>query len=180
MKTIYFVRHGQSEGNAADKVAGAETDSPLTDLGRQQAVEAAGALLDKSIDLIVCSPLSRAKESAQIIAKEIGYKGQILEKSNFSERYVGSLVGKTFEEYKEAVRSDNLPEGVESISQMVSRVQDGLAWLKDQKANNILLVSHGGIGKIVRAVSQGIGNLDYKAVDKIKELDNSEAYKFNL
>lgn len=47
MKTIYFMRHGQSEANAAKLVAGGGLDSPLTRLGMVQAAKVGRQLKDK-------------------------------------------------------------------------------------------------------------------------------------
>jgi broad specificity phosphatase PhoE len=69
MKKIYFVRHGESEANVKKIVAGSETDAAITEKGRVQAEKAGQELLDKKIELIVSSPLTRTKETATIIAR---------------------------------------------------------------------------------------------------------------
>ena len=80
MSVLYLVRHGQSEWNRIGRIQG-RSESPLTEIGRQQAA-ALGRLLratlpDPGID-IVASPLSRAFETATIIAAELGRAAAIL------------------------------------------------------------------------------------------------------
>lgn len=61
MHPIYFVRHGESEWNVADRICG-QTDVALTDMGHAQAI-ATGQKIGQSrdcIDEILYSPLSRA------------------------------------------------------------------------------------------------------------------------
>ena len=67
MKTIYFVRHGESEANNLGLSAGSEFDTPLTDIGRKQAQKTGQDLKDKNIQLIVSSSQGRAIETAEII-----------------------------------------------------------------------------------------------------------------
>lgn len=72
---IYFVRHGLSEANAKRVFAGQKDDSPLVEEGRKQAKETGKKILEEGIkiDKIISSPLARAYETAQIIAKELGF-----------------------------------------------------------------------------------------------------------
>ena len=65
MKRLYLLRHGQTEFNVKKLVQG-RCDSPLTDLGRQQAAKAAAWLKARDVtpDKVVSSPLSPAKASS--------------------------------------------------------------------------------------------------------------------
>jgi len=67
---FYFVRHGQSEANAARLIA--DSTPKLTKLGREQAIETANSLKDIKITKILTSPLIRARQTAEIIASELG------------------------------------------------------------------------------------------------------------
>ena len=73
MKSIYFVRHGQTVWNVENKICGA-TDIELTELGHQQAIETGEKILKKGIkaDEILYSPLVRAKETALHISQITG------------------------------------------------------------------------------------------------------------
>jgi len=69
--TFALVRHGQTDWNAAGRIQGA-TDVPLNDVGRGQATEAVAPLSAYDWDFVVASPLSRAAETADIIATDLG------------------------------------------------------------------------------------------------------------
>ena len=70
---FYFVRHGETVWNVENKICGA-TDSPLTEKGHQQAIETGKKILAEGIhaDLILYSPLSRAKDTARHISEVTG------------------------------------------------------------------------------------------------------------
>lgn len=74
MTTIILVRHGETDWNRDRRIQG-RTDIPLNDSGRRQAREAAKALrvqLDGISPVVVSSDLSRARETARIIADDLG------------------------------------------------------------------------------------------------------------
>lgn len=75
MTSLTLIRHGQTDWNLAGRIQGS-TDIPLNDTGRQQATDAASALraaLDASAPVVVVSSdLARARETAEIIARELG------------------------------------------------------------------------------------------------------------
>jgi uncharacterized phosphatase len=68
---LELIRHGQTDWNSQDKLQGS-SDVPLNDTGRGQALEAARVLAGAEWSAIVSSPLTRARETAQIIAAELG------------------------------------------------------------------------------------------------------------
>ena len=68
---IYAVRHGQADMDAEGRIQGSKSNLPLNETGRKQAIEAAVALSDKGIDLIVTSPMKPAMETAEIIAERL-------------------------------------------------------------------------------------------------------------
>lgn len=72
MKKLYLLRHGQTKFNVKKLVQG-RCDSPLTDLGRQQAGMAAAWLKAHNVvpDKVVSSPLGRAMDTAQLVATEL-------------------------------------------------------------------------------------------------------------
>lgn len=67
--SIFIVRHGQTDLNLKKKIQG-RVDSPLNESGKKQASETREKLLNVNIDLIICSPLLRTKETANIINKD--------------------------------------------------------------------------------------------------------------
>ena len=59
---LLLIRHGQTDWNVQKKVMG-RCDEILNENGLEQAEETRKKLLDESIDLIICSPLKRAKQT---------------------------------------------------------------------------------------------------------------------
>lgn len=147
MQQLYFCRHGQSELNFQQVYAG-QIDTPLTDLGRQQARLAGEACQHISIDLIVCSTMSRARETADIIAEVIGYPvTNILQNEIFIEQSYGSLQGLPW--------STPNPESyhdIETDEALRDRAAAGLEFLRQQSAATILLVGHGSFARALMTV----------------------------
>lgn len=63
---LYIMRHGKTDWNASHRLQG-RTDIPLNDEGRAMAKAAAKECAEVNFDVCYCSPLSRAKETADII-----------------------------------------------------------------------------------------------------------------
>ena len=80
MKRLYLLRHGQTEFNVKKLVQG-RCNSPLTDLGRQQAQTAAAWLKSHGVvpDKVVSSPLGRAMDTANLVATELLGAGAAVE-----------------------------------------------------------------------------------------------------
>ena len=68
---IFVVRHGQTEWNVMKKMQGA-ADIELNEKGLSQASDTADMLRDLAFDIIFCSPLKRAKQTAEIINDDRG------------------------------------------------------------------------------------------------------------
>ena len=71
MTTIYLVRHGETDWNLARRIQGS-TDIPLNQTGRDQAAVTGALLANRSWDGVYASPLARAYETGEIIARELG------------------------------------------------------------------------------------------------------------
>ena len=65
---LYIMRHGKTDWNTLGKLQG-RTDIPLNDEGRAMAEKARTEYRDVHFDVCYCSPLSRAKETAEIFLK---------------------------------------------------------------------------------------------------------------
>lgn len=89
-KTIYIFRHGQTDYNATRRAMG-RLDIPLNETGLQQAAELADKLSGMAIQAIYSSPLSRAMQTAQILADKTG--APIMSNDGLMERNMGKLQG---------------------------------------------------------------------------------------
>jgi uncharacterized phosphatase len=157
MKHLYFVRHGESIRNLQRIFAG-QYDTPLTDRGRDQARQAGERARHLAVNLIVSSPLSRALETAQIIASSIGYPlDTILVQEVFKERSLGTLEGKSWDEYDEAATEDN---GAETDAELLNRATKGLVILQERPEDSILLVGHGSFSRALRKALDPAGTYD--------------------
>jgi uncharacterized phosphatase len=155
MKRLYFMRHRQSVLNVRGIRAGL-IETPLTDEGRRQARKAGQSAKRHRIDTIVSSPLSRAHETAKIVAKEIGIPiADIHINTLLIERDFGSLDGKP---YDPDINLDGFAD-VESFDEINQRAKLALKWIKTLGGNNILVVSHGGLGRAIRSLL--IPDVDY-------------------
>ena len=90
MMRIYLVRHGQTNDNIKNIMQGWK-DTPLNDQGRLQANALVSFFREESIDIVYSSDLSRALETAQIIADAI-HKEVYIDKQ-LREMYLGSWEG---------------------------------------------------------------------------------------
>jgi broad specificity phosphatase PhoE len=143
---IYYVRHGECQLNVERRFAGRQ-DTPLSELGLRQAETAAANIAAKAIhpDLIVSSPLDRAKQTALIIADRLDYPVDgIAYNDLFIERSFGVLEGTPRQDFFDSYSYrdiDNAP-GAETILQLHVRAKQAVDWLYQQEAQSILIVSH--------------------------------------
>jgi ribonuclease H / adenosylcobalamin/alpha-ribazole phosphatase len=159
MQRMYMVRHGQSKDNAHKIVSGTH-ETPLSELGKEQARAAGRHARGLAIDLIVASPLERAQHTARIIAEETGYPAtDIVTIPEFSERDLGKLEGTSYAQNPRL--NGNFPAvehivGVEKLPHFNHRVEHGLRQLlHDKQHKTILIVCHVGVGRMLRVVTAG-------------------------
>lgn len=155
---LYFLRHGESEANVQGMMTG-QLDVALTDKGRDQAV-AAGEFIVSSlitIDKIITSPLVRARETAQLVAATIGYdETTIAETPLLMERYFGTLQGKIEAEIGPITEEMIFQAGAETEAAITERAEAFLALAEMQEGEALLVVSHTGFGRRLRAIIEGI------------------------
>ncbi|MEK7133690.1 MAG: histidine phosphatase family protein [Patescibacteria group bacterium] len=151
MKTIYFVRHGESESNVGAPVFLGES-SLLTERGEEQARFIAKRCARLKVDVLISSTAVRAKATAQKIGEEIGKEVEILEM--LTERKLPSeLLGKSREDKNnEAMYARWLMSFYEEGSRVgdgdnflifKSRVSEALKYFVDRTESSILVVTHG-------------------------------------
>ncbi len=152
---IIVVRHGQTEWNALGKLQG-RTDVPLNEAGKNQAKMTAELLADKKIDAVICSPLIRARQTAEIISEGRGLS--ISTDDGIAERDFGKYEGWQLKYCHLNERWDEIDEkdGGESTGAFVRRVFSFLDRLINQNpAENVLLVCHGGVSAAVACYFSG-------------------------
>jgi probable phosphoglycerate mutase len=88
---IILVRHGETEWNKVHRLQGGNSDTPLNELGKQQAENLAIRLKSESIQAVYYSPLRRALHTAQAIASY--HELEVHTLSSVKEIYVGDLEG---------------------------------------------------------------------------------------
>ncbi len=160
MKRLFFTRHGESQtnlGNMWGNTIGAKNDLPLTDAGRQQALETAQNAKAAGLkpDRIVCSPLARARETAAIIARELGYPLEAIEYNDlFVEVQVGELEDTPFFDYWDHHTYADLGKfnGAETIEALQHRAAQALAYVHSLPEDDILIVSHSCFGRALKRV----------------------------
>ncbi|WP_072297345.1 histidine phosphatase family protein [Paracoccus sp. SM22M-07] len=138
-KTIVLLRHGRTAWNRAGILIG-QKNIPLDNGGRREAGRAVRSLT--GIDAIYSSPLSRCKETAEIIGASLGLRVVLL--MGLSERHWGVLEGRP---KSERDRSQN-PEGGETIDAFRSRVAEILPHLAGTRP---LVVTHSGVIRLLCA-----------------------------
>jgi broad specificity phosphatase PhoE len=156
--TLYLVRHGESEANAAAVFAG-QTDSPLTAKGREQANVVARALRPVHFDRIVASTLSRTTDTGAEIAAGRGIPVETY--ADLREIDLGAAAGKPFDELKglPSYTSDGFTQwpGGESLDQVVARAMGVIDRLvAESPGKTICIVGHGGVTRILVSGFMGV------------------------
>lgn len=163
MKKLYLLRHGQTEFNVKKLVQG-RCDSPLTDLGRQQAGMAAAWLKGHGVvpDKVASSPLGRAMDTAQLVATELlGPDAAVESCEGIIERCYGSFEEGPHDALPTDVwdpGEDLVPFGGEGSRALQERMVDTLTNLMGAEGiETLLAVSHGSASRqfIKAAVPEG-------------------------
>ncbi len=160
--TYVVMRHGEAEHNLTDTVSCLVTDkNGLTEKGRKEVTESAKKLAanqvaegeassKEKVSFIYASDLVRAKETAEIVAAELGLSSdKIVYLPDLGELRAGIYNGKTWTEYRKSFakpedRFEKAPEGGETLTDMRNRVVKTLYDIEQKHAGeNILIISHG-------------------------------------
>ena len=172
---IYVVRHGETQFNAEKRYTG-QTDVPLNERGIEQAKELAKILAGESFDIIVTSPLLRARMTTERIM-EYRQEVPLVVMEEFKEVCVGVYEGLTRLEVQERypnlwVRNctrqlDDAPTSGETTRQCDIRVAEGIEKLKEKYPDKkVLIVCHGFVSRVINR--------------QLKELSFEEMHDFSL
>lgn len=148
---ITLLRHGESVGNAESRWQG-QVDYPLTERGRAQARALAERWKRERVkfDFVVSSPLSRARETAEIIASGLGLTVEF--EPLWLERNNGEFAGLTPQEVRENFTHPEFttpydPVGMDGEGdwELFLRAGQALHDLLKREPARYLVVSHGGL-----------------------------------
>ena len=151
MARLVLIRHGESEGNVVRIFTKTPITLPLTELGRQQAREAAVAIREVAKPrIVIASQYVRARDTGAIIAEELNLPFEVRE--GLHERETGEFAGKPYESIFEADGYDPArpwiwtPPGGESYEHVRDRVGPILDELVARfPDDDMVVVSHGGV-----------------------------------
>lgn len=152
---IYLVRHGEVKHNVLKQFNNEDED--LNDTGVNQAEELKEKIKNIDYDLIISSPLLRAKHTANII--NVKNKNVVFDE-RLKERDPGSLSGQSFDtanrdeywNYYSTIQYGT----AEKITDFFQKISDFLDELKTKKYESVLITAHSGVSKAFYAYFNGI------------------------
>ncbi|HSW89328.1 MAG TPA: histidine phosphatase family protein [Patescibacteria group bacterium] len=152
--TLYIVRHGESEGNAAR--VHQTNEMPLSPSGLSQAKKVAGRFLHTPVDLIISSTAMRAEQTAKeisaAVSKEIEFNEKLIEKQGPSET-AGKKHIDVHHIWKAIAKHSDDPDwhysNEENTWDFIKRIAQQLRQIEMRNQENIVLVSH---GHVIRAL----------------------------
>lgn len=162
-KTFYMIRHGETEANVAQIMAGS-LDSPLTTNGRAQAKAVQDVVKNLTVKptLIVHSHLSRARDTANIINEALGVP--TMEDADFAEIHAGDLEGVCWSKCQHFDDWRDMPNG-ERFDDFFDRIKRAKNRILGSKEGPVLIVSHGGVfrafAKIYGIDTPGVRNCHF-------------------
>ncbi len=176
-QNLYLIRHGETEYNKAHIIQG-HVDSPLTERGISQAKTAAEELTQSDIDVIICSDLGRAVETAEIIGKKINTP-IAMKTPLIRERHWGSMEGVQAEkvrgEYPQYVMEDGLLilehdfPTAEPLMNFYDRIVTGIGKLMEEFMDKkVLMVGHKGVLNMMFAYKNKI------PLEKVRQIYNPD------
>lgn len=187
---VFITRHGQTEWNALGKLQGRQ-DIKLNEVGKEQALTTGEKIKDEKIDIIITSPLKRARETAEIINKQ--FNVEIVEDDRLMERCYGDFEGITKVELKE--KKIQYPEinnacnylknidifNMETIQDLCARIYECLDEITTKyKDENVLIVTHGSASIPIKCYFMKYPLEKLVDREKIKGLENCEVVEFEI
>jgi broad specificity phosphatase PhoE len=172
--TVLLARHGESDWNRSKQWQGF-ADRPLTDLGREQAVELAQRLEDTDLDAVYSSDLQRARDTAEIVARTKGLTVQTT--PDLREVDVGSWSGLTRaeaeeqypEQYARWLQGGEGWEDGETYEELGERVVRAITRIAEAHAGErVLVVAHGGTIRALHAAALGVDIHTYRRIQRVE------------
>ena len=160
---LLLVRHGETAANLRGQIQG-QSEIPLTDNGRDQARRLAVRLSAEPLSAVLASPLVRARETAEIVARPHGLQPRL--DPRLKEFGFGTWEGLTWPQVRRrsapqwqawARDREQPPPGGEPLSAVRARVQQLLDQLTtEREGQTLLLVAHGGSLRVLICLAFGI------------------------
>jgi len=145
---FWFLRHGETDWNAQNLSQG-NVDIPLNATGYAQAAAAAKLLAGRDIESIVCSPLSRARETARIAGETLGIVP--VAQDDLREVSFGVREGQPMSDwFADWVDGKMTPDRGESFAALRTRATAAINQALTHPAP-VLVVAHGGLFRALRA-----------------------------
>ena len=147
-----LLRHGQTDWNINFLLQGV-TDIPMNQTGIEQVKLAAQAIRAEDWDVVLTSPLSRARQTAEIIASQHGYT-EIIEQELLIERSFGEAEGLSHEQWRAKYSNLDVIPGGESRTQLAQRSRLLLETISQELAGKrVLAISHGALIRTLIAIA---------------------------
>lgn len=146
---LWILRHGETEWSKSGQYTGL-TDLPLTVEGEQQAVEARKVLDAVDFDLVLTSPLRRARRTAELAGFPDAQQEPLAVEWDYGE-YEGissDLIRKDNPDY--LIWTHGVPNG-ESLDDVAARADKIVARVLESGLDNVLVVAHGHFSRILTA-----------------------------
>lgn len=187
---VFITRHGQTKWNALGRLQGRK-DIELNEIGKEQALITGKKIKDEKIDIIITSPLKRARETAGIINKQ--FDVEIVEDDRLMERSYGDFEGITKPELKE--KKNQYPEiddafnylkninifNIETMQDLCARIYEFLDEITTKyKGKNVLIVTHGSASIPIKCYFMKYPLEKLVDREKIKGLENCEVVEFEI
>ncbi|MBO0779588.1 MAG: histidine phosphatase family protein [Ktedonobacteraceae bacterium] len=163
-RTFLFIRHGQTTWNVEQRLPGQLEGVALNDTGRKQAAHLADALTVLPISALISSPLERARETAEIIARDRSLQVQL--EPDLMDTDVGPWAGKLIRDvakddpgWKAFIKDPTTaPKGVETFPQVQARVVAAVErWAKREDIGAYpAFVAHADVIKLILAHYTGL------------------------
>lgn len=174
---LCIARHGETLWNTENKISG-RTDVPLTERGLEQARLLAKNAMGRGIDVIISSPLLRARQTAQAVSDAIGVP--VLTDERIMELDFGIFEGASRSDPGFVSTRTQFPTrypGGESAFDLAYRVYDFLYDVRRSYPDKtVLMVCHGGVCRMVRSFFQDLTNDEYSSYFA----DNAELVEYEL
>lgn len=154
---LYVVRHGETIWNVEHRVQGI-TDIPLTEKGEAEARELQDLVSSLNIDVVISSPLERARKTAEIITDK---KLPINTDDRIKERDWGLNEGALIDEVDtidcwDVILNTTL-QNIESIQDFMYRVSSFIEDIKVRyKDKNVLIVTHSAVSRVIHYMLEEI------------------------